>query len=61
MEGWIVKRLKRLKRSRVGGCVCVKAPDLDGITVETLKYGGETVVEWICLICDFAWRQRRTR
>ena len=22
-----------------------------------LKYGGKTVVEWMCMICDFAWKQ----
>ena len=37
---------------------CVKALCLDGITAEIKKYVGETVVKWIFIICDFAWRQR---
>ena len=31
---------------------CDKAAGMDGITAEMFKYGGETVVEWMCLICD---------
>ena len=35
---------------------CSKAVVMDGITAEIFKYWEETVVEWMCLICDHAWR-----
>ena len=34
---------------------CGQAAGVDRITEEILKYGGEAVVEWMCLICDLAW------
>ena len=40
---------------------CVKAASMNGITAEMLKYGGETTVKWMCLICGLAWRQTNTR
>ena len=36
---------------------CGIAAGMAGITAVMLRYGGETVVEWMCLICDLAWRQ----
>ncbi len=32
---------------------------VDGITAEMLKYGGETVVEWMHKICGLAWEKGR--
>lgn len=29
-----------------------KAPGVDGITAKMLKYGGESVIEWMHLICN---------
>ena len=37
---------------------CDKAAGIDGIIAQMLKYGEETVVEWMCLICDFTMKQR---
>ncbi len=34
-----------------------KAPGLDGITAEMLKYGGEIVVDWMVWICNLSWEQ----
>ena len=34
-----------------------KAPGVDGISAEMLKYGGDAVVEWMLLICSLAWDQ----
>ncbi len=36
-----------------------KAPGLDGITAEMLKYGGEIVVDWMMWICNLAWEQSK--
>ncbi len=37
----------------------IKAPVPDGITAETLKYGGEIVVDWMMWICNLAWEQSK--
>ncbi len=34
-----------------------KAPSVDGITAEMLKFGGEIVVDWMAWICNLAWAQ----
>ncbi len=36
-----------------------KAPGLDGIIAEMLKYGGEIVIDWMVWICNLAWEQSR--
>ncbi len=36
---------------------CGKAAGTDGITAEMLKYGGDTMVEWMLLICERAWKK----
>lgn len=33
-----------------------KAPHVDGITAELLKYGANTVLEWMLWICNRAWQ-----
>ena len=38
-----------------------KAPGIDGITAEMLKYGGDAVVEWMLLICNLAWKRSCVR
>ena len=38
---------------------CDKAAGMNGINAEVLKYGGATVLEWMLIICNLAWRQRR--
>ena len=43
---------KAIERLKVG-----KAPGIDGITAEMLKYGGDEVVEWMLHICNLAWKQ----
>ncbi len=35
---------------------CGKAAGMDGVTAEMLKYGGDSVVEWMLLICERAWK-----
>ncbi len=45
----IEKAIARLK--------CGKATGLDGITAEMLKHGCDSVVEWMLLICERAWRK----
>ena len=37
-----------------------KAAGVDGIFAKILKYAEETVMEWMFMICKFAWRQRST-
>ncbi len=36
-----------------------KAPGLDGMTAEVLKYGGEIVVDWMMWVCNLAWEQSK--
>ncbi len=36
---------------------CGKAPGMDGITAEMLKYGDDAVVEWLLLLCERAWKK----
>ena len=53
---------KRIDRKYVKRAIdkleCGKAVWMNGITAEMLKYGGETMIEWMCLICDLTWTQR---
>ena len=37
------KAVKKLKKG--------KSPGIDGITSEMLKYGGESVIEWLTRVC----------
>ncbi len=46
----VEKAIARLK--------CGKAAGMDGITAEMLKYGSDSVVEWMLLICEKAWKKR---
>ncbi len=46
-QGEIMEAISKLKLG--------KAPGLDGITAEMLKYGGEIVVDWVMWICKLAW------
>ena len=34
-----------------------KAAGVDGIRTEMLKYGGETMIEWMHMICRLAWEE----
>ena len=54
VQGPMTRReVKRaIKRLKTG-----KAPGMDGITAEMLKYGGEAVIDWMHLICNLAWKQ----
>ncbi len=36
-----------------------KAPGVDGITSELFKYGGETVSDWIHVLCKLAYKEGR--
>ena len=36
-----------------------KAPGVDGITSEMLKYGGESVIEWLTKVCNVCFREGR--
>ena len=36
-----------------------KAPGVDGITAEMLKYGEGAVIEWMHIICSLAWKEGR--
>ena len=36
-----------------------KAAGVDGITAEMLKYGGESVIEWMHRVCQMAWEEGR--
>ncbi len=51
----------RLKQSEVMEAIrklkLGKAPGMDGITAEMLKFGGEIVVDWKVWICNLAWAQ----
>lgn len=42
--------LKAIRQLKVG-----KAPSIDGITTEMLKY--EEIVEWMLYICNVTWKQ----
>ena len=37
---------------------CGKALDVDGITVEMLNHRRKTVVEWMFVMCNHAWKQK---
>ncbi len=45
----VEKPVARLKWGKAAGMV--------GITLEMLKYGGDTVVEWMLLTCEQAWKK----
>ena len=47
-RGEVVRAIKTLK--------CGKASGTDGISAEMLKYGGDSVVDWMHLICRLAWK-----
>ena len=34
-----------------------KAPGVDGITSEMIKYGGESVIEWLTRVCNVCFRE----
>jgi len=36
-----------------------KASDIDGITAEMLKYGGEAISDWMHVMCILAWKEGR--
>ena len=36
-----------------------KAPGVDGITSEMLKYGGESVIEWLTRVCNVCFMEGR--
>ena len=47
----IRKAVKKIKNG--------KAPGVDGITSEMLKYGGESVTEWLTRVCNVCFREGR--
>ena len=63
MRGGIVRSQEDIKREEVvhaiGSLKSGKAAGVDGITAEMLKYGGESVVEWMHRICQLAWEEER--
>ncbi len=46
--------LEAIRKLKVG-----KAPDMDSITAEMLKYGREIVVDWMVWICNLVWEQSK--
>ncbi len=54
-RGWFPMQ-RDIGRLEVEGAItrlkCEKAAGLDGITAEMFKYGRDTVVEWMLLICE---------
>ena len=48
---------REVKRA-IGRLKMGKAPGVDGITAEMLRFGGEVVIDWMHLICNFVWKQR---
>ena len=47
---------REVKRA-IGRLKMGKAPGVDGITAEMLRFGGEVVIDWMHLICNLAWKQ----
>jgi len=43
----------------IGDLKCGKAPGIDGITAEMLKYGGEAISDWMHAMCILAWKEGR--
>ncbi len=41
----------------IGKMKCGNAAGIDGINPELVKHEGDTVREWMTMICDLAWRQ----
>ena len=56
IQGSISRR--EVKRA-IGRLKMRKAPGVDGITAEMLRFGGEVVIDWMHLICNLAWKQRK--
>jgi len=54
VQGPISRR--EVKRA-IGRLKMGKAPGVDGITAEMLKFGGEVVIDWMHVICNLAWKQ----
>ena len=50
-RGEVVKAINSLKMGKAAG--------VDGITAEMLKYGGESVIEWMHRICQMAWEEEK--
>lgn len=42
----------------IGDLNCERAPDVNVITVEMLKYGGGTITDWNVL-CNLGWKEER--
>ena len=63
MEGGVVRSQEEIKREKVveaiGSLKNGKAVGVDEISAEMLKYGGESVTEWIHRICQMPWEQER--
>ncbi len=58
MSGSYEREIDRLEVEKaISRLECGKTADMDGITAEMLKYGGDIVVEWILLICERAWKR----
>ena len=47
----VVEAMKKIKTG--------KAPGIDGVCGEMLKYGGDSIVEWIWKLCKLAWEEGR--
>ena len=54
VQGQVSRR--EVKRA-IGRLKMGKAPGVDGITAEMLRFGGEVVIDWMHLICNLAWKQ----
>ncbi len=48
-RGEVVEALKKVKTG--------KAPGIDGVCGEMLKYGGGVVVDWLWKVCSLAWEE----
>ncbi len=51
--------IKKEVKKAIGDIKSRKAPGIDGITSELLKYGGEAVGDWIHVLCNLAYKERR--
>ena len=63
MGGGVVRSQEEIKREEVVEAIANlkngKAAGVDGISAEMLKYGGESIIEWMHRICQLAWEQER--